>query len=248
MYFLLYEVRSHVPNHTYIHIAPSSATFCCNTDFSQLKRSLILAPPLHQKIISLSTGWDLLTWFCIVSFAVWENHECKVLFSCWWFLCVVQKFNQFWVRHGLDCLVLIYNKVVYWGWFTSYNNLASHNLIFNLVFIEKQRWQILVEHSSSSSSSSVEQESSPTVLSSVGLGMPDKHSCCPQDYVQLKTSLWQLKLQCIYMGTWAYWLAWLTCCWRLALNSSMELAQTVVSCRWFHSRTVLWKKEFLRVS
>jgi hypothetical protein len=51
----------------------------------------------------------------------------------------------------------------------------------------------------------------------------------------------------IYMGTWAYWLAWLTC-WRLALNSSMELAPTVVFGRWFHSRTVLWKKEFLRVS
>jgi hypothetical protein len=30
-------------------------------------------------------------------------------------------------------LVLIYNKVVYWGWFTSYNNLANHNLILNLV-------------------------------------------------------------------------------------------------------------------
>ena len=59
----------------------------------------------------------------------------------------------------------------------------------------------------------------------------------------------QLKLQCIYMGTWAYWLAWLTCCWRLTgLNSSVELAPTVVSGRWFHSRTVLWKKEFLRVS
>jgi hypothetical protein len=43
--------------------------------------------------------------------------------------------------------------------------------------------------------------------------------------------------------TWAYWLAWLTCCRRLALNSSMELAPTVVSGRWFHSRTVLWKKE-----
>ena len=42
-------------------------------------------------------------------------------------------------------------------------------------------------------------------------------------------------------------LAWLTCCWRLALNSSMELAPTVVSGRWFHSRAVLWK-EFLRVS
>ena len=54
-------------SHMYlIHIAPSSATFCCNTDLnSQLKRSLILAPPLHQKIISLSTGWDLPTWFCI---------------------------------------------------------------------------------------------------------------------------------------------------------------------------------------
>jgi hypothetical protein len=31
----------------------------------------------------------------------------------------------------------------------------------------------------------------------------------------------------------------------LALNSSMELAPTVVSGRWFHSRTVLWKKEFV---
>jgi hypothetical protein len=27
-------------------------------------------------------------------------------------------------------------------------------------------------------------------LSSAGLGMPGTHSCCPQDYVQLKTSLW----------------------------------------------------------
>ena len=47
----------------------------------------------------------------------------------------------------------------------------------------------------SSSSSSVEQESSPTVLSSAGLGMSGTHSCCPQDYVQLKNfTMTQLKL------------------------------------------------------
>ena len=96
MYFLLYKVRSHVPNHTYIHIAPSSVTFCCNTDFSQLERSFnfgfTFAPNDY-----FSFDWvrpPYMIWYT-VSFAVCENHGCKVLFSCWWFLCVVQQFNEF---------------------------------------------------------------------------------------------------------------------------------------------------------
>ena len=90
----------------------------------------------------------------------------------------------------------------------------------------------------SSSSSGIEQESLPTVSSSV-----DATRVSPLVYLHLKRSIFlQLKLY-----TWGSCLATGGVTLRLALNSSMVAAATVLAGRRFQSQTVRWKKEFLYV-